>query len=87
MQALANCLIVLPDKPITKIGSIDVPDGFLRPSEHGVVVSVGPECSRLVEPGSRVIYGETHSGFEIEHEGTTYLCMSINDVLAIEPKR
>lgn len=86
IQALFDRLIVLQDPPKAQDGSIILSEAHITPPLIGTVVSTGAEISRLLAPGSRVIWG-VDSGTEIEHENQKYVILTINDVLAIEHKR
>jgi chaperonin GroES len=79
----------------TKRGGIIIPDTAKEKPQHAEVVAVGPgritdEGKRValeVKKGDKILMGK-YSGTEVKIDGTEYLIMREDDVLAIvaEPK-
>ena len=72
----------------TKAGII-LPDSAKEKPEVSVIVAVGPggmvdgkEVTMLVEVGDKVIYSK-YAGTEVELDGTEYLVVKQNDILAV----
>lgn len=62
-------------------GGIIIPDTATEKPLNGVVISVGTKVSELKE-GDKVVFGK-YAGTEVKVEGTTYLVMKEEEVLAV----
>ncbi len=91
IKPLADRVVVRPlELDEVKQGSIIIPDTAKEKPMQGEVVAVGPgkfseEGKRItpeVKKGNRVLYGK-YAGTEVGIEGTDYLIMHENDILAI----
>ncbi len=86
VKPLADRVLVLPDPAEEKTaGGLFIPDTAKEKPLAGKVVAAGPgtkEVQMEVKVGDRVLYGK-YAGTEITVEGTSYLIMKQNDILAI----
>ena len=86
IKPLADRVIVEPAAAETKTSSgIIIPDTAKEKPQKGNIVAVGPGTKDnpvSVKVGDVVLYGK-YSGTELNHEGTDYLIMKENDILAI----
>jgi chaperonin GroES len=85
-------ILVLPlEAETTSKGGIVIPDQAKEKPARGKVVAVGSgkvlkdgsHQAIAVKEGTVVVYGK-YSGTEIKHEGTDYLIMKEEDILATE---
>lgn len=87
-------LLIRPDAPDEKIGSIFIPDSSKKPAGTGIVVAMGPgmlckDGSRWpmpdVKPGDRIVYGRDAREVQqkVKIEGVEYLKMYDDDILGI----
>jgi len=74
-------VIVIPDTPITKVGSLVLPRA--TPKYLGEIVAVAPDVED-VAVGQRVIYAR-NVGVEIDVGETTYLSLRESDLLGVVP--
>jgi len=86
VKPLADRVLVLPDPAEEKTaGGLFIPDTAKEKPLAGKVVAAGPGTKDVlmeVKVGDRVLYGK-YAGTEITVEGTAYLIMKQNDILAI----
>ncbi len=86
VKPLADRVLVLPDPAEEKTaGGLFIPDTAKEKPLAGKVVAAGPgtkDVQMEVKVGDRVLYGK-YAGTEITVEGTSYLIMKQNDILAI----
>ncbi len=86
VKPLADRVLVLPDPAEEKTaGGLVIPDTAKEKPLAGKVVAAGPgtkDVQMEVKVGDRVLYGK-YAGTEITVEGTSYLIMKQNDILAI----
>jgi len=86
IQPLADRVLILPAPAEEKtIGGIIIPDTAKEKPLQGEVVAVGKgtkDEEMILKVGDQVLYGK-YSGTELEYEGTKYLMMRQNDVLAV----
>ncbi len=86
VKPLADRVLVLPDPAEEKTaGGLFIPDTAKEKPLAGKVVAAGPgtkDVQMEVKVGDRVLYGK-YAGTEITVEGTNYLIMKQNDILAI----
>ncbi len=86
IKPLADRVLVKPAAAETKTSSgIIIPDTAKEKPQKGNIVAVGPGTKDnpvTVKVGDVVLYGK-YSGTELNHEGTDYLIMKENDILAI----
>ncbi len=86
IKPLADRVLVEPAAAETKTSSgIIIPDTAKEKPQKGNIVAVGPGTKDnpvTVKVGDVVLYGK-YSGTELNHEGTDYLIMKENDILAI----
>ena len=69
----------------TTLGGIIIPDSAKEKPLRGTVLAVGQgtkDDPMILKEGDKVLYGK-YAGTEIELNGTKYLMMRQNDVLAI----
>jgi len=86
IKPLADRVLVKPAAAETKTSSgIIIPDTAKEKPQRGSVVAVGPGTKNnpvTLKVGDLVLYGK-YSGTELQHEGTDYLIMKEEDILAI----
>jgi chaperonin GroES len=86
IQPLSDRVIVQPNAAETKTASgIIIPDSAKEKPQQGTVVAVGKgkkDHEMTVKVGDTVLYGK-YSGSELKYEGTDYLIMREDDILAI----
>ena len=85
-KPLADRVLVLPAPAEEKtIGGIIIPDTAKEKPLKGEVIAVGngtKDEEMVLKVGDTVLYGK-YAGTELEVEGTKYLIMRQNDVLAV----
>ena len=66
-------------------GGLIIPDTAKEKPLAGKIIAVGPgtkDVTMEVKAGDEVLYGK-YSGTEVTHEGTTYIIMKQNEILAV----
>ena len=86
IQPLSDRVLVEPQAAETKTASgLYIPDSAKEKPQQGKVVAVGKgnkDHDMTVKVGDIVLYGK-YSGSELKYEGTDYLIMKEDDILAI----
>jgi|TARA_B110000240_G_scaffold91547_1_gene104024 chaperonin GroES len=86
IQPLSDRVLVEPQEAETKTASgLYIPDSAKEKPQQGKVVAVGKgkkDHDMTVKVGDLVLYGK-YSGSELKHEGSDYLIMREEDILAI----
>tara|TARA_R100000988_G_scaffold100196_2_gene70372 strand:+ start:552 stop:827 length:276 start_codon:yes stop_codon:yes gene_type:complete len=86
IQPLSDRVVVEPQAAETKTASgLYIPDSAKEKPQQGKVVAVGKgkkDHDMTVKVGDTVLYGK-YSGSELKLEGTDYLIMREDDILAI----
>jgi len=86
IRPLADRVLIEPVEAETKTASgIIIPDTAKEKPQKGKVVAVGPGTKDeqvTVKVGDTVLYGK-YAGTELKLEGSDYLIMRENDILAI----
>ncbi|WP_203296164.1 co-chaperone GroES [Luteirhabdus pelagi] len=86
IQPLSDRVLVAPQEAETKTASgIIIPDSAKEKPQRGKVVAVGngkKDHEMTVKKGDTVLYGK-YAGTELKFEGTDYLIMREDDILAI----
>ena len=86
VKPLSDRVLILPNPAEEKTaGGLIIPDTAKEKPLAGKVVAVGPGTSEVtmeVKEGDQVLYGK-YAGQEIQIDGTDYLIMKQNDILAI----
>ena len=86
IQPLSDRVLVAPQEAETKTSSgIYIPDSAKEKPQQGKVVAVGKgnkDHQMTVKVGDIVLYGK-YSGSELKYEGSDYLIMREDDILAI----
>ena len=86
VKPLSDRVLVLPNPAEEKTaGGLFIPDTAKEKPLAGKVVAVGPGTADVkmeVKVGDTVLYGK-YAGTEINVEGTDYLIMKQNDILAV----
>ena len=86
VKPLSDRVLVLPNPAEEKTaGGLIIPDTAKEKPLAGKVVAVGPGTSEIkmeVRVGDEVLYGK-YAGTEIRIDGTDYLIMKQQDILAI----
>ena len=88
IKPLADRVLVLPAQAEEKVGGIIIPDTAKEKPQHGTIVAAGngtKDEEMILKEGDGILYGK-YSGTELEVEGTKYLIMRQNDVLAVVQK-
>ena len=88
IKPLADRVLVLPAQAEEKVGWIIIPDTAKEKPQHGTIVAAGngtKDEEMILKEGDEILYGK-YSGTELEVEGTKYLIMRQNDVLAVVQK-
>lgn len=86
VKPLSDRVLVLPNPAEEKTaGGLIIPDTAKEKPLAGKVVAVGPGTSDIkmeVKVGDEVLYGK-YAGTEIRIDGTDYLIMKQQDILAV----
>ena len=86
VKPLSDRVLILPNPPEEKTaGGLIIPDTAKEKPLAGKVIAVGPGTSEIkmeVKVGDQVLYGK-YAGQEINVDGTDYLIMKQQDILAI----
>ena len=86
VKPLSDRVLVLPNPAEEKTaGGLFIPDTAKEKPLAGKVVAVGPGTADIkmeVKVGDTVLYGK-YAGTEINIEGTDYLIMKQNDIMAV----
>ena len=86
IQPLSDRVLVEPQEAETKTASgLYIPDSAKEKPQQGKVVAVGKgkkDHDMTVNVGDLVLYGK-YSGNELKYEGSDYLIMREEDILAI----
>ncbi len=86
IKPLADRVVVEPLPAETQTASgLYIPDSAQEKQQKGKVVAVGPgkkDEPLTVKPGDTVLYGK-YSGSELKLDGTDYMIMREDDILAI----
>jgi len=86
IQPLSDRVLVEPQEAETKTASgLYIPDSAKEKPQQGKVVAVGngkKDHKMTVKVGDIVLYGK-YSGSELKYEGSDYLIMREEDILAI----
>ena len=86
VKPLSDRVLVLPNPAEEKTaGGLFIPDTAKEKPLAGKVVAVGPGTADVkmeVKVGDTVLYGK-YAGTEINIDGTDYLIMKQNDILAV----
>ncbi|MFP2997174.1 co-chaperone GroES [Spongiivirga sp. MCCC 1A20706] len=86
IKPLADRVVVEPLPAETQTASgLYIPDTAQEKQQKGKVVAVGPgkkDEPLTVKPGDTVLYGK-YSGSELKLDGTDYMIMREDDILAI----
>lgn len=86
IKPLADRVLIEPTAAEeTTFGGIIIPDSAKEKPLRGTVLAVGQgtkDDPMILKEGDKVLYGK-YAGTEIELNGTKYLMMRQNDVLAI----
>ena len=86
VKPLSDRVLILPDPAEEKTaGGLIIPDTAKEKPLAGKVVAAGPgtkDVTMEVKEGDHVLYGK-YAGTEIRIDGTDYLIMKQQDILAI----
>ena len=86
VKPLSDRVMILPNPAEEKTaGGLIIPDTAKEKPLAGKVIAVGPGTSEIkmeVKVGDQVLYGK-YAGQEINVDGTDYLIMKQQDILAI----
>ena len=86
VKPLSDRVLVLPDPAEEKTaGGLIIPDTAKEKPLAGKIVAAGPgtkDVTMEVKAGDHVLYGK-YAGTEIRIDGTDYLIMKQQDILAI----
>ena len=86
VKPLSDRVLILPNPAAEKTaGGLIIPDTAKEKPLAGKVIAVGPGTSEIkmeVKVGDQVLYGK-YAGQEINVDGTDYLIMKQQDILAI----
>ncbi len=86
VKPLSDRVLIQPNPAEEKTaGGLIIPDTAKEKPLAGKVIAVGPGTSEVkmeVKAGDEVLYGK-YAGQEISIDGTDYLIMKQNDILAI----
>lgn len=86
VKPLSDRVLIQPNPAEEKTaGGLIIPDTAKEKPLAGRVIAVGPGTSEVkmeVKVGDQVLYGK-YAGQEISVDGTDYLIMKQNDILAI----
>ena len=86
VKPLSDRVLILPNPAEEKTaGGLFIPDTAKEKPLAGKVIAVGPGTSEIkmeVKEGDQVLYGK-NDGQEIQVDGTDYIIMKQQDILAI----
>ena len=86
IKPLSDRVLILPNPAEEKTaGGLFIPDTAKEKPLAGKVIAVGPGPSEVkmeVKEGDQVLYGK-YAGTEVTVDGTDYLIMRQNDIMAI----
>ena len=86
IKPLSVRVLILPNPAEEKTeGGLFIPDTAKEKPLAGKVIAVGPGTSEVkmeVKEGDQVLYGK-YAGTEVTVDGTDYLIMRQNDIMAI----
>ena len=86
IKPLSDRVLILPNPAEEKTaGGLFIPDTANEKPLAGKVIAVGPGTSEVkmeVKEGDQVLYGK-YAGTEVTVDGTDYLIMRQNDIMAI----
>ncbi len=86
IKPLSDRVLILPNPAEEKTaGGLFIPDTAKEKPLAGKVIAVGPGTSEVkmeVKEGDQVLYGK-YAGTEVTVDGTDYLIMRQNDIMAI----
>ena len=86
IKPLSDRVLILPNPAEEKTaGGLFIPDTAKEKLLAGKVIAVGPGTSEVkmeVKEGDQVLYGK-YAGTEVTVDGTDYLIMRQNDIMAI----
>ena len=86
IKPLSDRVLILPNPAEEKTaGGLFIPDTAKEKPLAGKVIAVGPGTSEVkmeVKAGDQVLYGK-YAGTEVTVDGTDYLIMRQNDIMAI----
>jgi len=75
-------LIELVEQEETTASGIVLPDSAKEKPQEGKVVAVGKDADDEIKVDDRVIYSK-YAGTEVEYDGTEYLILGKDDILAV----
>ena len=86
IKPLSDRVLILPN-PAEQVtaGGLIIPDTAKEKPLAGKIIAVGPgtkDVTMEVKAGDEALYGK-YSGTEVTHEGTTYIIMKQNEILAV----
>lgn len=82
IQPLGTRVLIKPLEQESKTSSgLYLPETAKEKPQTGEVVAVGEDESIVLKPKDRVLFAK-YSGTEFKYEGTDYLLLESNDVLA-----
>ena len=93
VRPLSDRVIVKPEEPEAKMGSIHIPDSARANNLRGKVIAVGPGTESngngsvdgrmplTVKVGDTIMYG--WGGNPIKYDGEEYLCLRESDIMCI----
>lgn len=82
IQPLGTRVLIKPLEQESKTSSgLFLPETAKEKPQTGEVVAVGEDESIVLKPKDRVLFAK-YSGTEFKYEGTDYLLLESNDVLA-----
>lgn len=82
-KALNNFVLILRDEAQSEVGGLYIPDGSQEKPHFGTVFSVGSLVSdKDIKPDCKVMFHKGN-GFNIEWDGTEYLVLEGERVIAI----
>ena len=86
IKPLADRVVIQPKAAEEKTASgIFIPDTAKEKPQRGIIVAVGSgtkDVAMEVQVGDEVLYGK-YAGTELNIDGTDYLIMKQNDILAV----
>lgn len=83
-----NRVLVLPDEPDTKMGSLLISEWRRVTPCHGTVIGTGrlSEGYETYEPGTRVHWIKQHNGFVVDFGGKLHIILHQENILGHIPE-
>lgn len=83
ITAVNNFVLLQRDESKSETNGLIIPTSARQKMHIGTIISVGElSKDKKIKPGKRAMFHQT-VGFTIEHEGTEYLVLLDNEIIAV----